>query len=288
MPMPLVFLQGPWKLTMGLSALDPDDWLWVDARFPAETVERAALVAARAEEVHTMLPEAEPAARELLATVQDFMARRHPERAVLAPDGRLPPLLALASLAQEDFCLMQRRGDDGQHALTGAILCFPQHWRLRDKIGRPLAEIHAPVPGFEARLGGPAERFFANLQVERPVWRANWGLVEDTELFHPHKRDPIPDLSAESAGKRLWLRVERQTLRRLPETGAVVFTIRTLIEPLAEAVRDPAVARAMADRIREMESGMAAYKGIPLMREPVLAYLDRQAEQTGGAAGTLA
>ena len=39
-------------------------------------------------------------------------------------------------------------------------------------------------------------------------------------------------VTAESAGQRLHLRVERQTLSRLPRTGAVLFTIRTHMKRL--------------------------------------------------------
>ena len=278
MRMPMVFLQGPWKLAMGLSALDPADWLWVDDRFAAETAKRAALIVERPDEVHAMLSGAEAAASEILALARGHLAARGLPTGEERPDE--PPLMTLGRLAQEDFCLMQKTAE-GAYALTAAILCFPQHWRLADKIGRPMAAIHAPVPGFNAKLGTPAERLFATLTVERPVWRANWGLVEDPDLFHPGKRDPIPDLDAANAGDRLWLRVERQTLRRLPESRAVVFTIRTLIRPLAEVAADPAVALAMAQRLREIEPGMAAYKGLPLMHAPVLAYLDVCGQKAG-------
>jgi hypothetical protein len=189
------------------------------------------------------------------------------------PPAAEPALADLAGLAQEDFCLMQAQGD-GSYALTAALLCAPAHWRLAEKLGRPLAAIHAPVPGFAAKLAGPADRFFANLAVERPVWRANWSVVETPALFHPHPREPLPGLTAENAGELLWLRVERQTLRRLPRSRAVVFTIRTLLRRLGEIAAERTVAGAMAARLREMEPGMAAYKGMGQLREPLLGWLD--------------
>lgn len=271
--LPLVFMQGPSRLAMGLNALDPADWLWLDDRHAAETAARGALIAERPDEVHAMLPEAEAAARELLAMVLDHLARHRPGRAPAAVDRGVPPLLTLGRLVQEDFCLMQRQ-DDGSYALTAAILCFPAHWRLKDKLGRPLRAIHAPVPGFAERLAGPVERFFQGLAVERPVWRANWTLVESPVLFHPQPRAPVPDLAPENAGERLWLRVERQTLRRLPETRAVAFTIRTLVEPLVGIARRPGVAQALAARLRELDEATAAYKGLPALRAPLLAWLD--------------
>jgi hypothetical protein len=236
MQLPLVFLKGPSRLSMGLNALDPGDWLWPDELFASE---------------------AQP-----------------------SQTGDAAPLARLGIAAQEDFCLLQRRAD-GTYALTAAVLCFPAHWRLRDKLGRPLDEIHAPVPGFAARLGTPVARFFDSLAVERPAWRANWSVVESPDLFHPGQRPALSDLSAENAGARLWLRVERQTLRRLPATRAVVFTIRTLIEPLARTVRRPGAAQAMAERFAEMDVAMAAYKGLPPIRAPLLAYLRRHAEAAG-------
>ena len=70
MQLPLVFLDGPWKLAMGLSALDPADWLWRDEHFAAETAQRLGLLAERPAEALAMLPQALPAVRELVAMVQ--------------------------------------------------------------------------------------------------------------------------------------------------------------------------------------------------------------------------
>jgi dimethylamine monooxygenase subunit A len=134
------------------------------------------------------------------------------------------------------------------------------------------------VPEFDVRLARPVDRFFASLQVERPVWRVNWSLVDTPELFRPPEHRTRPRrIDAAHAGEQLWLRVERQTLRRLPGCRAVVFGIRTYLEPLAELTDVPEVAEALASRVREMPPAMAAYKGIAVIREPLLAYLERRA-----------
>ena len=74
MQLPLVFMDGPWKLAMGLNALDPADWLWRDAQFALETAQRRALLAEHPDEVLAMLPAAEPAVRELVAMVAAHLA----------------------------------------------------------------------------------------------------------------------------------------------------------------------------------------------------------------------
>ena len=250
--LPLTFLAGPWRLSMGLNALDLGDWLLLDERYAVEMAERRELIESRLDDVHAMLPEAAEGSAEVLELIVGWLALRQPQRFERAGEALVEresgrrvalddplPLRAAGSLVQEDLCLMQKR-PDGAYALTGAVLCFPAHWRLREKLGLKLADIHAPVPGFAERLGGTADRFFTSLAVQRPVWRANWSLTDDPTLPQPYRGDPVAGISAENAGQKLWLRVERQTLRRLPRTLAVLFTIRTFVRPLAGVAADPA------------------------------------------------
>ncbi len=280
MRLPLVFMDGPWRMGMGLRALEPGDWLWRDARHAAETAERRRLVATDRDTVLAMPSGTEAAARELLAAVCSDLATYHGAAADWPETA--DPLVELAGLVQEDFCLLAR-GGDSQYVLRAGVLCFPLHWRLADKLGLPLRAIHAPVPGFADRLGDPVDRLLRALTPERPVWRANWSFTERPDLHQPGRRRYDPLLDSANAGQRLWLRIERQTLRRLPATGFVVFGIRSLVRPLAEIAAEPGVAAALAARLREMEPGMAVYKGIPPMRQPLLAWLDRTARAAGPA-----
>jgi hypothetical protein len=294
------FLEGPWRLAMGIKALDLADWIEIDARFAEQLAERRRLLEAEPAAVLAVLPEGVAGSHELLALLLDHLVARFPERYRRA-DGRIDNLvtdetfaladwadapLALAGrLVQEDLCLMQR-GPEG-YRLVAAALCFPAHWRLADKLGRPLQTIHEPVPGFAERLAPTVDRFFASIQVARPVWRLNWSLVDAPQLFRPpeHRGRPRP-IAAERAGEELWLRVERQTLRRLPRSGDVVFGIHTYVDPLAEAIDGPAAADALAARIREMPEAMARYKSIWPIRAPLLAWLDARAAAQGPSAGT--
>ena len=261
---------------MGLRNLEPGDWLWIDEDHAAHVAEHARLIAERRDVVIAALPGSENACAELLEMVVDDLLAHHgrDHRALRAdPD----PLATVSRLVQEDFCLLQR-SEDGSYVLRAGVLCFPLHWQLRDKLGLPLRSIHGPVPGFADRLGDPADRFFSALTAERPVWRANWALTDEPELHVPARRGHGHNVTSGDAGERLWLRIERQTLRRLPRSQAVVFGIRTLVRRLDSMVGEPGVAAAIADRIREMPEAMTRYKGFAPMHGPLLAYLD-------GAAG---
>jgi hypothetical protein len=293
MPRYLPFQDGPWRLAMGIKALDLAEWIEIDQRFTAQLAERRRLLAERRAEVLAALPESAPGQQETLELLLDHLPERFPAH-YRRGDGRIEnrttgerfaieawadaPLALAGRLIQEDLCLM-RRGEAG-YRLVAAVLCFPAHWRLSDKLGRPLDVIHEPVPGFGERLAATVDRFFESIQVARPVWRVNWSLVDQPTLFLPpeHRGHPRP-ISAEHAGAELWLRVERQTLRRLPRSGDVVFGIHTYVDPLEDAIRSPEAARALAARIREMPDAMARYKSILPIREPLLAWLARRAKE---------
>jgi hypothetical protein len=281
MRMPLVFMDGPWRMAMGLRAVEPGHWLWPDARRAVETAERRRLIAERRDEVIAMPAGTEAACRELLQAVIDDLATYHGEPWADG-SGEPDPLGRLGGLVQEDFCLLEA-GPSGPYRLVAGVLCFPLHWRLSEKLGLELRAVHGPVPHFAERLADSADRFFTSLAPERPVWRANWTLTEKPDLHQPGAREPVPGLSSDNVGERLWLRVERQTLRRLPASRVVVFGIRSLVRPLGEVAREPGVAAAMAARLREMTPEMARYKGLPPLRGALLAGLDRLAEEAARA-----
>src|SRR6185369_15328865 len=103
-------------------------------------------------------------------------------------------------------------------------------------------EIHAPVPAYADELAARVDRFLDRL--DRPVWRRNWFIHDSPELHLP---EPPVHLPTPRVPDDLWLRSERQTLRRLPSTGAVLFTIGTQLVPLT--VVPPALCRRLADAV---------------------------------------
>jgi len=290
----LPFLDAPEVLNMGLKALDLHDWIEVDDQFAAQLAERRRLLRERRAEVLAALPGSEAGQQEVLELLLEHLPARFPQIYRRSP-GAIENLVTgerllirefekielAGRLVQEDLCLMSA-GENGYRLVAG-ILCFPSHWRLLDKLGRTLGRIHDPVPGFAQRLAPTVDRFFESIRSERPVWRANWALVDTPELFlRPEHRGRPRPVSADDAGDRLWLRVERQTLRRLPRSGDVLFTIHTRLGPLAEALRTPAAVRALAARVRDLPEDLARYKSIAPIREPLLAWLERRAPEGGG------
>jgi len=292
---PLPLPAPPFRLAMGLQALKPDDWIDLDAAYPEHLAVREELIGTDAEAVVAFLDEASDAVEELQATLVAHLLRVFPDSFASGPAGTIVTpddrrvrlggdgnsrLRAIGRLVQEDFCLLQANDPAGPYRLTAAVLCFPTRWKLHEKIGKPLLEIHAPVPGYDATLGRPVDRFFTLLRADKPVWRVNWSLLDHPALFQPEghfRGERNPAVTAENAGDALFLRFERQTLLRLPHTGAIVFGIRVHQRPLRSLATDPAWAGEFAAVIRSVPSEMGRYKSLPPVRDAALAWLDRAA-----------
>ena len=236
----------------GTQPLGSDDWLRVDDAFAGQMAVRDRLIAGQFDDVHQMLPEAYAAACECLDMVVGLLRQSAGydvgREAIRRPDGvevpidRELPLRTIGRLVQEDVCLMQA-GADG-HVLSGAVLCFPASWTLSEKIGRPLTGIHRPVTRYDEGIAKRVQRLFDALRTDQPLWRANALLYESPELFAPRSEaDDTPHLS----GQGRYIRSERQVLRRLPASGAIVFTIHTYMIERARLTPEQAKAFPMIE-----------------------------------------
>lgn len=218
----------------GVQPLQMADWLIVDEAYAAQLAEKARLTAERLADVHALPSEAEPAAQEVLELVLAWLAQspqfRVDGRQIRCPDGRVvgidpaKPLITLSRLLQEDICILQKHGDE--HVLTAALVCFPANWTLSEKLGRPLMAVHQPVADYAEDIGKRVQRLFDGIRPDRPLWRANSLFYNDPALFQPRRETDRRDIGNRDAP---YLRSERQSLLKLPKTGAVVFTIHTTL-----------------------------------------------------------
>ena len=153
------------------------------------------------------------------------------------------------------------RRDSGWH-LDAAMLCFPSMWRLADKLGRSVAAVHGPVDHYADELGERVDRFFDRFRVDGPVWRRNWSIKPTPALHLPYAKhdDVIGPSDVGTDGSPFWLRSERQTLRKLPDSGAILFGIRVQPAPVAALRRRPDIAAALLAVLDSWDGPMRAFK----------------------------
>ncbi len=193
-----------------------------------------------------------------------------------APPSDLPPLFDAARRVPDDLCLMEKR--QGQWRLTALSLSAGSFFTAEEVIGRSLAELHGPVTGFAEHLLTRVQRIFDGLRPGLVLERRNWTLLNSAELHTPASapiRAAIGQIDPAAAGRILNLRVERQTLRRLPETGGVLFTIRVWLAPLESLADHPARLDAFAKAWRTAHPDLRAYKRFDLYDDLVETFLAR-------------
>jgi len=295
------FLHTPYASAMpafsiGLSPLDPARWIEQDGLLAEQLALKETILAQEREAAFGALAESEAGQAEVLALLVAHLPAHYPQTyrreanalRILPADrlvalGGEPALLTASRLVQEDLLLM-RRGEQGWRLVAGS-LCFPSTWVLAEKLGLAMADIHAPVPGYAGKMAAMIARIFDNLKVEQPVERLNWSIYSDARLrYAQSKQDPLERFPpGQPVSERAHIRVERQTLRRLPRSGDILFTVRVHVDPVAAFARDPRgreLAQALHDQLASLSGAQLAYKGIVEARERLLAALLASAQSS--------
>ena len=219
----------------GVQPLDMADWLVVDDVYAAQMCERLRLLNTIPDKVMAKTSDSSSALEEACAMVIEQVQKlggfEKSGEVMTCPDGRDvaltgDPLHVMGQLIQEDICIMQRPEDAEEHFLSAAVLCFPAHWTLSEKIGRSMGRIHKPVDIYTDDIQRRVQRLFDGVQVGRPLWRFNRAHA-GPELYQPRSelefKNYVPD------GQPEYVRAERQSLIRLPESKAVIFSIHTYV-----------------------------------------------------------
>ena len=286
---------------IGLKQAEPRDWIELDGHLGAYLAEKDRLYADLPDKVFVAEPETRAAQQEVLDLLVAHLTERFPQtyrleggRCLIAGTDRAidivnpgdNPLIAASKLVQEDLILM-RQGEDGWRLAAGS-LCFPSSWKLTEKFGLPIHHIHDPVPGFGpgTRMAELIARMFDKLAVL--VERFNWSIQANGDLYHPLSDRQRIARSAEThstfadadAAGRAFIRVERQTLRKLPVSGDILFTIRIYLDPLAVLARHEDRARLAAsftDQLMSLDRDQLDYKGLAADRDRLVGFLNGMA-----------
>lgn len=276
--------------TIGLRPLDLRRWTEPDEQLTGELAEKRRLFGLYADEIFMEAPDARAGQQECLDLLSDYLQREHGEiyrrsgnvmhvagHTVDLSDKTMPPLLRAGFLVQDDLVLMRRREDGWQ--IAAAHLSFPSSWSLKEKFGRPMEEVHAAVPGFQAgtRNATLVNRIFDGLHPDQPAERFNWSINWRHALFHPQTAKlPVEPSSTAVAADRAIVRVERQTLRKLPVSGDIVFTIRIYLDPIRAFATHPAgaeLAAKLAGQLEALTEAQVNYKGLAEKRDELVSCL---------------
>ena len=249
--------RGGGQLKMGLARLAEADWLQPDPDLAA----RADGFAAYPQGMQ-LSQEGEAPGAELAA--------------MLGLSGGLPDA---AHAHHEDMCLLIRSEAEEQYRLVGTAVAWPSDWRPAEKLGLPLRALHAPIQGYEEQLADGVDHFMARLKPGTIYGRCNWFIAATGEMRWDARPPELAfaHITPENAGETLFVRSERQTLRRLPETGAIVFTIGIYVSPLGELSQGNR--QRLASAIASLVEGEGDRRGAGAYANALIGYAARQREE---------
>ena len=272
----------------------------IDEHYVAECRERG-LVLAQDPNRCIVLPHMMAAQWDTLELIMEGLAEDFPEHFELRRDGdrwtwinrplgiedsfvfgdphTLPyePFEYVTRQAQGDFTLQDQRDDN--LFVDGGMVTTQADWSLEFNVGMSFHEWHGPVPlAHDMGVFDRALKYLMRVQYGHPVRRLNWTLTVNPRLDTSPENYPIwgPDrttLTPDNIGDKLHLRVELQTLFRLPRSNAILFGIRAYLASFAELARVPKWGRRLHRVLRDIHPDIAAYKGMTRYREIAVDYL---------------
>jgi hypothetical protein len=178
---------------------------------------------------------------EIYAPICEFIAQ-----------GSNQPLSSFSQLAMnlaEDVIIHRKIH---QHDwMAAAHLCLPSSWWPEEKIGKPLREIHAPIPGMNLDLSSKLVDTMIN---HGPFERFVWSIIYEPRYnFHPS----LPRKEFDSDTKEVFIKVERQMTVGFPQVQASLFILRQeLILP------HEIIYRELYQACKNMSPDERTYKGV--------------------------
>ena len=187
------------------------------------------------------------------------------------------PFEYITRQAQGDFTLQDQRA--GDLFMDGGMVTTQADWSLEFDLGMAFSEWHGPVPlAHESGVFDRALKYLLNLQLGRPVRRLNWTMTVNPRLDTSPERYPDwgPDrasLTPETVAHKLHLRVELQTLFRLPRSNAILFGVRAYLASLEELSRVAKWRKRLHRVLRDLHPSLVEYKGLSRFRDLAVDYL---------------
>jgi hypothetical protein len=143
---------------MGIRSFQWEDWIELDNEWLSFHQQKLDRIAERGDRLIMVEDMAKDAAQETLEVLSKYLTKRYPslfrytsekEEAIeILETGEVFPILNsddpikyAALLVQDDLALMFE-GEDGLYYLRGGAICLAGFWRMEDKFGMSMEQIH--------------------------------------------------------------------------------------------------------------------------------------------------
>jgi hypothetical protein len=282
------YIDADFQFHMGTVPSSAEEFFALSADAPDALAQRHEWLTNDPRRYAALLPDGETIVSELLESMSTWKILRDAPRMLWSTHAdAFSRLLLLGEQLEPDLVLLAPRPSleadpakvaptirpDDEFTVAGGCVCFPSGWRLTDKLGQSVEEVHRLVPRLNAVLGSQVDRLLSRLRPGKCVVRSNWGVCRSPEL-NQHPDRGLPPLQSPVQLKDAWLRVEDQCLFKLPKSGGVIFGIRVTHTSWSELRGNALAARSVARALRTMPADLLEYKRIHTVSNELAALLD--------------
>ncbi|KAJ4313274.1 hypothetical protein N0V84_009502 [Fusarium piperis] len=299
-PRPYRPLRWPYHQTMSFQKMETDYWIELDNTYHRYIQERKSIYAKNGKDILNALPGSELACKELMEMVIQFLCARYPRyfqldgntltNRILGTEYELStiePLHLLLENVPEDFAIMLRDPQTGRYHFRAGVICASTGWSLGTKLGLGLPEIHEPVPDYREKMQLSMDRFFTKMPVSKPIQRGAWGFEVGQHLYMPPEDPGLDVRNSQDQSLRLedlFFRVDWQTLRRLPLSGAIVFNFKAFFTPVTSLKDEPYIPSLSLKIVSDSKENLIRYKSVwhvEHILKPALAEYERYQLENG-------
>lgn len=281
------YQNGKGGVRIGLKPINTKNWLEIDDNFKNENNLKKNLLSSRRHEVFQANDNSHSAQKELLKMVTEHLKKYHSEKysfkdqnifikatgeSINLLDSNTPSIETASLLVQEDLILMMPKKN--KFYLEAAVLTSPSHWSLVEKFSKNLIDLHEGVPGYEEKIGSRVDEIFNKLPSDRILERLNWSIYDSPELFQPVGSKPEVTMKRKDI-RDLHLRVERQTIRKIPDQGSIVFTVRVHVDPLLSISKEQDLLDDLNLAIANLPQEMKEYKAMDQIEKEVTDWIQK-------------
>ncbi len=284
LPIHQPYKNGKGGVDIGLKPIDDYSWLEIDSLFEEEISLKKRLYEEKKDQVLITPVESIDIQKEVLDIVLEHLNEFYSDSYRINKDSVEVlksktiyffkdfenPLELASLLVQEDLIIMQPKKD--VFYLKSASLCAPTRWSLKEKFNLSLSEIHKEVPGYKEKIDLRVNNIFQNLPDQKIFERYNWSIFDSPELFQPIGSKTLVEIKNIDP-EDLYLRVERQTLRRLKDSRSILFTVRVHVDPMSSILSDKNILMDLIKAIQNLEEDMKNYKVIQPFEERLIKWL---------------
>lgn len=276
LPVHSPYKYGEGGVKVGLEPIKISDWFEIDELFNSEIEQKRKLYETNFDQVYQEDSLTSESQLELFKVINKHLKIYHPNHTFLEYGSSL--LQRASMMVQEDLVLMVPK--ENKYFLGAASLCAPSNWSLKDKFNKSLPDLHEHVPIYKKTIGSRVDNLFNKLPLDRIFQRFNWSIYESSSLFQPERSkadvERSKSINSTNAGDKLFLRVERQTIRKLPKTLSIVFTIRVHVDPLSSIQNSLSLVRDLNLALKNLSKDMKAYKSIDQIEKPLKSWLENK------------